>query len=308
MRPEDWRAGLRWLPVSAYFVATSLGHLEFSLWLVRSRDNAWLGRYAFKDAVPVAVVLGGLALTWWVLRSIRRDPRGRARQMSFWLCWLLCVVLVDRFLTYSVNEYAHYPQYALLSWLLAWALDPDRRRRCAGRVLFWTTLLGMVDETMQYLWITPSYGNYLDFNDFFVNLLAGAAGVALYYRGQIARAGPGSIAPREALVASCLAAGVALGMASGVLHVSPGAAQSIPPGGWMAAADGSARLYLQRAPSWYGSWQPGTRHAVFWVLSPWMGSLLMGAAAALFAIATAPPRGQPAQGWGEGAPYSGGAP
>ena len=50
-----------------------------------------------------------------------------------------------------------------------------------GKVLFWATLLGMVDEVQQYVWIASSYGEYLDFNDFVSNVLGAAAGVLIYY-------------------------------------------------------------------------------------------------------------------------------
>lgn len=301
MSEERWSL-LRWSVVAAYFAATSLGHLRFTQWLLKQRESAWWGAYAFKEAVPALLVVAGVALLAWIVQLARRSASGPWATGRFWAVWLSGVVAVDWFLTYSIYEYAHYPQYAILAVLIARALDPGRTQRCTGRVLFWTTLLGMADEVLQYLWITPSYGNYLDFNDFLVNLMGGAAGVALYYRGDLAHAVRWG-ASREAMTALVLATGIALGLGAGVLKVSPEPGQAIPPGGWSVGSEGRPALYLQRSTSWYGSRQPGHRHAEYWVLSPWMGLSLLGAAAALFAAACAPDR-RPAL--GRNIPFGGG--
>jgi hypothetical protein len=65
---------------------------------------------------------------------------------AFWLLWLASVALVDNYLIFSISESAHYPEYALLAWLVARAMDPKRRLWYTGRVLFRTTLLGMGNE------------------------------------------------------------------------------------------------------------------------------------------------------------------
>lgn len=285
MPPHDAaNAWWRWGLVLAYFAATSLGHLRFTQWLLRPRSNAWWGSYAFKDAVPALLVAAGVALLLWVVQGVRRRPRPWSTALWYWGAWMLCVAMVDRFLTYSIYEYAHYPQYALLAWFIGRAQDPGHSRLGGGRVLFWATLLGMVDEVMQYLWITPGYGHYLDFNDFLVNLLAAAAGVMLYYgrpaqrpRGQAPR-----LAMAECLVALCITAAVVLGFAGGYLAVSPEPATAVPPGGVLRTSDGSLRLYLQRASDWYGAWQPGQRHGEYLVLSPRDGAWLMAAVVLLF--------------------------
>ncbi len=287
-------AWVRWGMVVVYFVATSLGHLKFSLWLVRGRSSRF-GDYAFKDAVPYLMVTAAVVLLLWIVHQARKDPEGFRAAGWYWLAWGGCVALMDRYLTYSVNEYAHYPQYALLAWLLARALDPDRSRSCTGRVLFWTTLLGMVDEVQQYVWIAPSYGHYLDFNDFLVNLVAGAGGMMVYYGAtSMAAQRPARLPWLELGTASGLALLFALAFAAGRVHLSPDAGQAVPAGGWMTGADGVARLYLQRAAGWYGSWQSGPRHGVYLVLTPAWVAVLMAGGAALFGQFLDRPR-RPAQ-------------
>jgi len=287
-----------WLLLAlAYYLSACLAHLPFSLWLVRQRDTV-LGPMALADLVPGAAGVAALALAAWVGWQLRHSTRPWA-VAALWLLWLASVGLVDRFLTFSTNEYAHYPQYALLAWLLAQALDRHRCRRVAGRLLFWTTLLGMGDELLQYLWTTTGYSNYLDFNDFLTNLLAAAAGLLLFYGAAPASAPPLVSAPASLplqeptpaslpplasapargqpvaawWVSAALAGLVLTGLQSGHIGMMP--AQPVPPGGLVQRADGRWCLYLQRSPDFYGSVQPGPHQGQYLVLPPWPGLLIM---------------------------------
>lgn len=277
-----------WWLVVVYFVATSLGHLEFSLWLVRNRT--WAGAtFAFKDAMPWLAIGGGVLLLAWIVLPMRRHREATVAMACFWLAWGLCVALNDRFLTYSVNEYAHYPQYALLAWLIARAIDPDRQRWQPGRVIFWTALLGMADELQQYLWIAPRYGHYLDINDFLVNLVAAAGGAMLYYSRAGVRVAQSPVRAAtyrwELGVLAGLGVVVAIGFALGLLAVSPAAGASLAPGGWVASEYGFGTLYLQRASVWYQSWQTGVHRGRYFVLPPVAGLFLMAALGAAFTAA-----------------------
>jgi hypothetical protein len=268
--PFAWRWGLVAL---IYYVTVCLAHLQFSLWLVRGRDT-FLGRMAFADLVPAVAATTGLALLGWIVWQLRRSPRPW-QTAGFWLLWLGCAVLIDQFLTFSTNEYAHYPQYAALAWLVARTLDAQRTRWVVGRVLFWTTLMGIGDELLQYLWITTSYSDYLDFNDFLTNLVAGAAGMLLYYGGAKLPA-RGQKRDKPVLswgVAFGLVLAILAGLQSGWLAVTP--TDKIPPGGFATTSDGTRRLYLQRGPEFYGGTQKGPRRGEYHVLAPLPGLLLL---------------------------------
>lgn len=266
-----WWAGL----ALAWAVVSVVGHLPFSIWLVSQRSGA-SGPWAFKDAVPYVTVLAAVALCLWVWRQSRTASAARLRVVGlFWLVWLACCVMVDRWLTYTVNEYAHYPQFALLAWLWARALDGDRSRWPVLRVVLITALLGALDETLQYLWTTRSYSHYLDFNDWVVNVLAAWAGVMLFYgfanppERRITR---GPVRWRQLglglVLAWLLWAGV--GLLGPTVQVTPASGVKVPAGGWV-----QDTLYLQRAPDWYAHWHPGPRHGRYWVLSPAQGLGLM---------------------------------
>lgn len=263
-----------------YFVVTTLAHLEFSLWLVAERTATWQGQtvqYSYRDAMPYLLPVVALALLAWLVRDVlRHGTRQRNTVVAgYWLLWAGCVAAVDRWLTYSVPEYFHYPQYALLAWLLAKTLDPDRSRWPVLRVLFLTTLLGAVDELAQYLWITTRYSHYLDFNDILVNLLAGTAGVMVYYGFRHPPAPPAQHPSTRLALEGKLLAGLLLAVAllAGMGRVGITPAQAVPPGGLAQTLDGQTKLYLQREARFYGSWQPGAWRPQHWVMPPAWGAV-----------------------------------
>jgi hypothetical protein len=278
------RARMRWALVAAYFVAITLLHLQFSLWLTTERELPW-GRGTLSDLVPAAAIVGAAALALIVARQLRRAARPWPLAAG-WLLVLAAALAIDHWLTYSWAETFHYPQYALLAILVARALDPEHRLRIAGRVLFWTTLAGSVDELLQYLWITPSYSHYFDFNDVLVNLVAAAAGVLLWV-GET----PGAVRVRarppvtELAVAAALAIIIAIALAAGRLQLSP--PLDLPPGGLHRDACGRMALFLERSRDRYGSWQPGVRRASYYVLPPRTGLVAVALAAVLFTVAGA---------------------
>lgn len=255
-----------------YFVVTTLAHLEFSLWLVGPRTATWQGQtiqYSYRDAMPYLLPVVALALLAWLVRdALRHGTRQRIVIVAgYWLLWAVCVAAVDRWLTYSVPEYFHYPQYGLLAWLLAQTLDPDRTRWPVGRLLALTTLLGAIDEMAQYLWITASYSHYYDFNDVLVNLLAAVLGVMVFYGF---RSPPTTVRPQRSHAAQVVT--LALGLlamatlASERIQLTP--TQAVPQGGLARGADGATRLHLQRQPGLFDRWHPGAWRPRHWVLGP----------------------------------------
>jgi hypothetical protein len=275
------RGAMRWAQVALYFAANSLLHLRFSLWLTAERELPW-GHGTLSELVPAAAGITSIALAVVIARQLRRAPRPWPLAAG-WLLVLGSALAIDRWLTYSWNETFHYPQYALLAILIARALDPGHRRLVAGRVLFWTTLAGSVDELLQYLWITPTYSHYFDFNDVLVNLVAAAAGVLLWIG-----AAPGAVRVRagppktEIAVAAALALIVSIALAAGRIQLSP--PRDLPPGGLHRDAGSREVLYLERSRGQYGSRQPSVRRASFHVLPPRQGLAAVALAAFLFTV------------------------
>lgn len=275
------------LAALAYFLVTSLSHLEVSLWLVKQRTGSQ-GSFAFKDFAPDAAVAAGAVLAAWLAyqawKAVRPWP-----VLALWALLAVCVGLVDRFLTFSAAEYAHYPQYALLTWLLARALDPERRRHIPGRILLWTTLLGAVDEIVQYLWITTSYSEYLDFNDILVNMIGGMAGILLYYgfaRRTAPRAPDALDLPRVEIITALVLA-LAIGVALQQQCIMPHTSVKLAHSAWMRDAGDQARLrlYLQRTvPGRHGSYNQGPYRGKHWILDPASAAALTLIGGGLFGL------------------------
>lgn len=274
----SWLSRTTWgLGAAIYFVVATLSHLTFSLWLVAERTGVWQGKaisYTYRDFIPYLLPLVAAAWAAWLVRSARAHGcRSRVTKVSiYWLLWVVCAVATDRWLTFSVAEYFHYPQYALLAILLARAIDPHHSSWPIARLLMLTTLLGALDELIQYLWITVSYSQYYDFNDVLVNALAAALGLMLYYgfrtpAAASKRVGSGTWCAGTASLA------LVLGLFIGYQHVRLTPPNPVPPGGLM-KSDGQTTLYLQRQPTLYDRWHPAARRARHWVLGPQTGLCL----------------------------------
>ncbi len=252
--------------LTAYWLAASLGHLAFSKLLVTTWQWPLIGAVRPADHIGWAVLSAVLLV---FPQQVRRARRAAVRSPTLigWGVWLTLFVAVDQWLIYSVAEYLHYPQYALLAYMLAWFADPDRSRLLLGPVLLATTLLGIADEVLQYTYVTVSYSDYVDFNDFLLNLLGAAAGVLLYY----------GFCPwttrRQPDVTRRVYTGTA-GFA--VLALSLLAVTAL------AAIDDGAVTSLARTPHRYGHWLAGPHRGHYWVVPPWLGSLLTGMFGALF--------------------------
>ena len=250
-------------------------HLELSLWLVTPVDaGSWAGWRPAQALGPLAWVLGGGLLLYLVLMAWYRADR--TRTLLFWGLWLGCVVLADRWILFSSTERIHYFQYAVLAWLTAWVVDPQRERWPFGAILLFCTLVGMADEIYQYTHETLDYSDYLDFNDFLLNLLGAAAGLLLYYGF---RAAPCSAraSHRLGMLGFPLLGGMMLLLL--FLVATPTANRS------QAGQDRFATTFpvIERRPDSYGHWREGPLNGRYLILDPWIGTLLMTGLGMVFA-------------------------
>lgn len=295
---NEARAPFRWLVFFSYYLAVFFLHLKFSLLLDRPLPGFAKHVRLLTFVEPLLLIT--LALLLGVILYQFLQNTGRLGMVLSWGVWLCSVALVDRFLLFKSVEYVHYPQYAVLAALLIWCLDPGLTKICVGRVLFWATIFGVADELHQYVHLAKNYGDYLDFNDFFLNLQGAAAGVFLVYgfagnRGEYraeAVRGPrffGNDSLKQAIrgivgsmelrfAALVLALVMALG-ASGRLQISP---QKMVPAGGREYQDGRMVFYVERKPGMMGRWNGGVRTPLYYVLSPVEGSLLLLGAGLLF--------------------------
>lgn len=182
--------------------------------------------------------------------------------LSYWFIWLVPVLLTNRFLLFHPNEYTHYPQYAILAVLLALCIDSDRSKIPWARILFWTTTLGVLDEMNQYFFLCKTYGDYLDFNDMFMNLQGAQAGLLLFYGFRnllkkhpelksFASAVIPAILSFEGITVLAVSVVISLFLYTGTLQLT--APYKISPGGVL-DLNGTKTIFLERVPHITGAW------------------------------------------------------
>ena len=265
-----------------YWLATSLLHLEISKIIVSPLSTP-LGVFTpaaySRHFAWCLLILGTLLI---LLSAVR--GKARLRTAVYWIVWGAAVYGANRLLVFSPNEYVHYPQYALLAvFLVAWR-DPHREKWPIGNLIFWGTALGVADELIQYLFVCPSYGDYLDFNDFLLNELGIVAGLLLVYGFREQRATIKPLLPiyktrafKTIIISFAI---ISLLILTDRLKITP--PEKIPPGGFF-AVNGRTTFYLERIPGITGAWNHLGDGSAYYVLSPAAGLILLFALGFLFA-------------------------
>jgi hypothetical protein len=163
-----WRAGPWWVA----------GLVAFNLFLHLPISDVFDGlarRYGFTEydtVTRVVFLIAGLACTAWLWQPSAQSARVRRA-----LVYLGAIIAMSQALI-VVNgiEAIHYPQYALLTWLLV---------RCGlGLERSWlaSTALGAIDEIWQWQTLPRAVPGYLDWDDILLNALGAALGVLIVVR------------------------------------------------------------------------------------------------------------------------------
>lgn len=172
-----------WLGLIAYAAAVTFPHEQVQLIVGRIADRLTrpgLYRVAAELGIALAVILTT------VLFGRVRTHAERWRIAGFWALTLGLIWSTWRVFTANNTELVHYPQYFPEGMaLLAMTWSPVES-------LCWIALLGGLDEAYQYWVLYPKRVSALDFNDIYMDLLGGAAGVvfAMAFLKAKRRAGP----------------------------------------------------------------------------------------------------------------------
>lgn len=105
-----------------------------------------------------------------------RSFRGPQKYLNLVLSAIMAVLLVFSFrylMVYNI-EAIHFVEYMLVAMILLPVLGSY------GETVYWVTILGILDEIFQYLFLTPNF-EYFDFNDITLNLLGAGAGVVMVF-------------------------------------------------------------------------------------------------------------------------------
>lgn len=200
-----WRAGPWWV---AALVA-------FNLWLHLPISDVFDGlarQYGFTEydrATRAVFLVAGLASAtwlWWPSQQragVRRAVTGLAA----------VIALAQAFIVVNGIEAIHYPQYALMAWLLV--------QTGMGLERSWltATALGALDEIWQWQTLPRAVPGYLDWNDIVLNAVGAGLGVVVVVRMRRV-AVPERALPRM-WVTSALAAAALVALLTGPLVEQP---------------------------------------------------------------------------------------
>ncbi len=257
-----------------YWSLSSLLHLKVSLFLISPLPLFQNEIRPSHYILTLSYVIAASFLILVFVQTVRRKIRWST--ILFVFLWSVAVLSANSLLVSTSNEYVHYPQYAFLAILLQGAFSTQRHEIPITRILFWAVLLGMADEAFQYFYICPSYGDYLDFNDFVLNELGAIGGIIIAaLMGSGASSKGISIGKQEAVVFTAIFITVAALSVAGIIRVTP--PHEIPPGG-VYKAEGKTRLFIERKPHIMGSWQKAQGAGGYYVLTVAEGTALIASA------------------------------
>ena len=277
MRPRFvWRLAAA---LSAW-LAMALLHRRVSDLVGEALPTPW-GPITPINHVTTAAILVGIALLAGLLW---RSRAAAGAVLGTWALWggLVAVTGVCQWLLATIAiEAIHYPQYALVAGLLAWALDPTRRRRRVLEVVLICAGLSLADEALQYLHLMQR-ARYFDFNDLVFNQLGVLAGLLWYY-GFPGPPRPAVAEPRllfALLVATAAGAVVCAGLgAAGWLVLTP--TEPITQDGvWRLR--GGPRIVLQWSAGTYDKMQASRSGGRYFVMGPrlWLAFMVATSLAA----------------------------
>lgn len=257
-----------------YFLAASLLHEQVSN--VYSAIFHHFGRAVMERSLHVISLAGfaaALVMSW---KAVLRRGRGFFVSAPLWILSLAIVIAADALLVVTNVERIHYPQYAILALLLVPVLPSY------FTVLVVCAAAGGVDEFLQYA-MFPHYTEYLDFNDFVLNL--GGAGLGLALHASFAKASALRVMRLKAMDAKAALAALTVtlvlfgaGAAGLIVHQAP-----VKDGYRLVQqVDGRPALVLSfRRPD--GFWTQAGHGKTYHILAPLPGTLVLAGVLGLYA-------------------------
>ena len=269
-----WKNITLFVSAIVYWIVVATQHLNvtdiLTDWVVTP-----FGKFVPRDySILVGIIVSTLILILIVYQFVKGSRR--VITSIYWLGLFASLLLAFRFLITAPIEIIHFPQYALLSFLIAKAVDPERKKSWIVSLLFWVTFMGILDETNQYFYLTRQYTKYYDFNDFMLNEIGAAVGLMLYYgfKEMQTQEFKFSVIVKSLgfkIVSVIFIVYLSLSL-SGILHISP---HNKIPSATFTSDNGLLQIYLSRVPGLLGSWQERDLGGYIYTLTPFNGILLM---------------------------------
>jgi hypothetical protein len=162
--------GRTWGALIVYAAAVTFPHQKVQD-VVAAIANAISHRRLYQLSAAIILILG-VACSAIVWKRLAGQP-ARKLLATFWIVTLVLIWCTWRFGTANNVELVHYPQYVPEGMaLLALTFSP-------AESLAWIALFGGLDECFQYWVLAAGKRVPFDFNDVYMDLLGGAAGVVL---------------------------------------------------------------------------------------------------------------------------------
>jgi hypothetical protein len=163
-----WRAGPWW--VAALVAFNLFLHLPIS-----DVFDGLARRFGFTEydtVTRVVFLVAGLAAGSWLWRPSTNRAVIRRAVASL----VALIAVAQSLLVVNGIEAIHYPQFALMSWLLA------RTGLRLEHAWMTATALGAIDEIWQWQTLPRAVPGYLDWNDIVLNAIGAALGVLIVVR------------------------------------------------------------------------------------------------------------------------------
>src|SRR5580700_1346995 len=157
-----------WVGLLIYACAVSFPHQQ-----VQNIVGAWAAKITLKRLYQGSVGLAFLEAAVFIFlftRSLSRQTQ-RWWPAAYWILTFLLMIGTWRLFMANNTELVHFPQYFPEGMaLLTLTLSPVE-------ALAWITLFGGLDEAYQYIYLTNGRATSLDFNDIYMDVIGGAAGI-----------------------------------------------------------------------------------------------------------------------------------
>ena len=134
--------------------------VKLSVWIMNELNPQ---RYDKVVAIVSALVLAVVLV--FFAKGLLRDPRARFLKTVYFIAFTAIIVLHMHYLLVLNIEVIHAFQYALLAFLIF----PLTRN--FWQAIYFTIIIGAVDEWYQYQLLYPETTDYFDFNDMVMNQL-----------------------------------------------------------------------------------------------------------------------------------------
>jgi hypothetical protein len=172
LKAAQARPRATWMWLLIYAAAVTFPHELVQKVVIKIADALTRpGLYIFSATVALALAAIVSAI---LLPQLRSHPE-RRRILVYWTLTGVLIWCTWRFFTSNNTELVHYPQYfpegAVLFALTGSPVE----------ALAFVAILGGLDESYQYWALYPHRPSSLDFNDIYMDLLGGAAGVVFAF-------------------------------------------------------------------------------------------------------------------------------